>query len=107
MKRKLTVTLLILALFCISTSCNILQRKSITESYKLSGELLESTRITMRTLCDNGVFTPEKCVELRLSYERAVVNFLKAGDMLKQANRANRAMDDILAGIKRDIREIE
>ena len=107
MKRKVVATLLILVLFCISTGCMVLQRKSVTESYRVSGELLETTRVVMRTLCDNGTFTPEKCIELRLRYERAAASFLKAGDALKQANRANQVVDDILVGIQNDIRRIE
>lgn len=108
MKHSKNVVMAILVLFVLScASCNLFQRKAVTESYKISGELLESTRISMRKLCDNGTFTPEKCAELKASYELAASNFIKAGEMLKAANQANIAVDDILASIKSDIRRVE
>jgi len=112
MKRELRISDVMLllaafALFYFVVGCNVVQRKSTTESYRISGDLLESTRLSMRALCDNGVFTPEKCAELKASYDLAAERFLEAGKAIKQANKANRAVDDILAGIKSEIRRVE
>jgi hypothetical protein len=106
MKRVLPLVLILFVVVTVS-ACNLTQRRAVTESYKISDQLLESTRKSMRTLCDNGVFPPEKCEELRVKWERARDEFVKAGDALIAANKAGNTVDSILNGIKAEIRRIE
>ena len=105
--RNVVVVIAVLLIMNCAVGCNIFQRRAVTESYKMSDELLESTRVSMKKLCDEGVFTPEKCAELKVSWELAQKRLIEAGDALKAANRANEAVDDILAIIKSDIRRIQ
>ena len=105
--RNVVVVIVVLLIMNCAVGCNIFQRKAVTESYKLSDEMLESTRVSMRKLCNEGLFTPAKCLELKASWELAQKRLVEAGDALKAANRANEAVDDILAIIKSDIRRIQ
>ena len=108
MKYSNKVVIVIAVLFALScVSCNVFQRKAVTESYRISDELLEATRVSMKKMCDSGVFTPEKCAELKASWEAAQRRLIEAGDALKAVNRANQSVDEILAMIKSDIRRVE
>ena len=103
MRKALPVVLILVFV----VGCNVLSRRSVTESYKISGDLLESTRVSIHALCDNEILTREKCQELIKSYDIAAKNLYDAGEALKQANRANSITDDILSRIKTEIRRSE
>ena len=105
MKRVSSVMVVLLLVLVVG--CASKQHRYISESYNLSDVLLESTRKSMRGLCDNEVFTFEKCTELRLRWEAARDELVKAGDALIEANRAGTTVDTILNDIKDEIRRVE
>ena len=82
--RNVVVVIAVLLIMNCAVGCNIFQRRAVTESYKLSDELLEFLQESpMRKLCDEGLFTPEKCAELKVSWELAAKRLIEARGCFK------------------------
>ncbi len=109
MKKNVSLLLLLL-LIVLLAGCAVTSSKNLkytANSYAISGDLLESTRVSLRSLCDNGLATPEQCEKWRASYEDAKMKYIIAGDALIDAERMGKAVDNILNGINSEIKTIK